>query len=196
MKWRHAKKISPWTSIFLSAESEYTDWRGKVEQSKGQSCDGSWESLVYGCQDEKYRRATFDIIPCAVVTSLETDAFMAIVACIDMMVRGNPARGREEGTQGSVAILRRQTSKVVYPKILIQGILFNGKLKNRDWTLRRDTPEILRMHLVQSWIFEKKVIWGPYSKKKKKGEPRERNPCALDFVDQPPKETSLREDFF
>ena len=37
------------------------------------------------------------IIPCVVVTSLETDAFMAIVADIDMlMVRRNPARGREK----------------------------------------------------------------------------------------------------
>ena len=60
------------------------------------------------------------------------------------------------------------------------------------WTLRRDTPEILRMHLVQSWIFEKK---GNLVTLSKEGEPRERNPCALDFVDQPPKETPLREDF-
>ena len=42
-------------------------------------------------------------------------------------------------------------------------------------------------------FLKKKVIWGPYSKK---GEPRERNPCPLDFVDQPPKETSLQEVFF
>ena len=37
------------------------------------------------------------ILLCVVVTSLETDAFMAIVACIDMLtVKGNPARGREQ----------------------------------------------------------------------------------------------------
>ena len=54
-----------------------------------------------------------DIIPCAVVTSLETDAFMAIVAYYDMLtVRGNPARGREAGTQGSVAILTERQKNV------------------------------------------------------------------------------------
>ena len=51
-----------------------------------------------------------DIIPCVVVTSLETDAFMAIVAYFDMLtVKGNPARVRkDEGTQGSVAILKKK----------------------------------------------------------------------------------------
>ena len=93
---------------------------------------------------------------CVVVTSLETDAFMAIVACFDMLiVRENPARGRKEGTQGSVAILKEKTSKVVYLKTQIQWILFYGKLENWDWTLRRDTPEILRMHLVQNRIRER-----------------------------------------
>ena len=38
-----------------------------------------------------------DIIPCVVVTSLETDAFMAIVAHFDMlMVTRSPARGRRK----------------------------------------------------------------------------------------------------
>ena len=43
-------------------------------------------------------------------TSLETDAFVSFVACIDMLlVRSNlSARSRKEGTQGAVAILRRE----------------------------------------------------------------------------------------
>ena len=50
-----------------------------------------------------------DIIPCVVVTSLETDEFMAIVAFVDkLMVRATSARGRKEGTQGAVAVLRRK----------------------------------------------------------------------------------------
>ena len=59
-----------------------------------------------------------DIIPCVVVTSLETDAFMAIVSYVDkLVVRATSARGREDGTQGSVAILKeKKTSKVVYLK--------------------------------------------------------------------------------
>ena len=50
-----------------------------------------------------------DIIPCVVVASLEKDALMAIVACNDkLMVRVTSARGRQEGTQGAVAILRKR----------------------------------------------------------------------------------------
>ena len=33
------KKISPWASILFSTESEETDWRERLVQSKGQSCD-------------------------------------------------------------------------------------------------------------------------------------------------------------
>ena len=43
------------------------------------------ENPVYGGQDEKDRRVIIDIIPYVVVTSLETDAFMAIVAYINML---------------------------------------------------------------------------------------------------------------
>ena len=35
------KKILPRTSILFSTESEGTDWRGKLKQSNGQSCDWS-----------------------------------------------------------------------------------------------------------------------------------------------------------
>ena len=57
----------------------------------------------------------------------------------------------EEGTQGAVASLKeKKKSKVVYLKTQIQWVLFYGKLKNWDWTLRRNTPEILRMHLVRN----------------------------------------------
>ena len=50
-----------------------------------------------------------DIIPCVVLTSLETDAFNAIVAYVDkLMVRATSARGQEEGTRGSVALLKVQ----------------------------------------------------------------------------------------
>ena len=91
-----------------------------------------------------------------------------------LMVRATSARGRKEGTQGSVAILKEKTSKVVYFKTQIQWRLFHGKLKNWDWTLRRDTPEILRMHLVRNWIRERKRQSGGISQK---GQPHERNPC-------------------
>ena len=61
-------------------------------------------------QDEKDRHVIFDILPCVVVASLETDAFVVIAANIDMlMVRSNlSAKSRNEGTQGAVAILREK----------------------------------------------------------------------------------------
>ena len=45
-----------------------------------------------------------DIIPCVAVTSLETDAFMAFVACIDMLMVGRnlSARSKKERTHGAV----------------------------------------------------------------------------------------------
>ena len=38
------------------------------------------KSLVSGGQDVQYRRVIFDILPCIVITSLETGAFMAATA--------------------------------------------------------------------------------------------------------------------
>ena len=78
-------------------------------------------------------------------------------------------------------------AKVVYLKTRRQWILFYRKLKNWDWTLRRDTPEILRMHLVQNWIRGTKGQSGGIIQK---GEPHERNPCVPDFGERPPEETS------
>ena len=48
---------------------------------------GAKKIFVYGWQDEKDRRVTIDIIPCVVVTSLETDAFVAIVAYFEVEKR-------------------------------------------------------------------------------------------------------------
>ena len=48
-------------------------------------------------QNVKGCHAFFDILPCVVITSLDTDAFMTIIASIDMlMVRKNPAREVEK----------------------------------------------------------------------------------------------------
>ena len=83
--------------MLFSTESEETDWRKKIEQSKGQSCDWSWKFFVHSGQDEKYRRVIINITPCVVVTSLETNAFMAIFAYIDkLMVLATSALGREK----------------------------------------------------------------------------------------------------
>ena len=57
-----------------------------------------------------------DIIPCVLVTSLDTDAFMSIVAYVDkLMVRATSARGRKESSQGAVATLRRKKKRLRLP---------------------------------------------------------------------------------
>ena len=62
--------------------------------------------------------------------------------CLMLMVRRNPARGREKKVLKEQLLFQgeKKRSKVVYVKTQIQWILFYGKLKNWDWTLRRDTP--------------------------------------------------------
>ena len=50
-----------------------------------------------GEQNEKYRHVIFGTLPCVVITSLKADAFMAVIACFDMlMVRRSPERGRRK----------------------------------------------------------------------------------------------------
>ena len=66
-----------------------------------------------------------------------------------------------------VRLWEEKTSKVVYLKTQIQRILFHGKWKNWDWTLRRDTPW-------NSWDAsgtnqnsgKKRAIWTNYPKRR------------------------------
>ena len=78
-----------------------------------------FKSLVYGRQDEKDGHVIIGIIPCVVVTNLETDAFVAFDAYIDMlMVRSNlSARSRKEGTEGAVSFLSEKK---------VQGCVFQN----------------------------------------------------------------------
>ena len=55
-------------------------------------------------QDVKDRRVIFGILPCVVITGLETDASMAIIACIHMLM----VRSKSESAQGAVAILKEK----------------------------------------------------------------------------------------
>ena len=188
MKWRCARN----SHLGAKHTLQYRKWKTQTDEKslnslKPRPTTRAGKSLVCCVQDEKYRRVIVDIIPCVVVTSLETD--VAIVAYFDMLtVRSNlSARSRKEGTQGAVAILRKK-SKVVYLKTQIRWILCYGKLKNWDWTLLRDTPEILRMHLVQIWTRERKWQSGGIIQK---GEPHERNPCAPGSEEQPPEENLM-----
>ena len=134
------KKFSPEASILFSTESEihrltvkaWTVWRPVLRLKL--------KIPVFGWQDEKDHRVFINIIPCVVVTSLETDAFMAIVACIDeLMVRATSARGRKKVFKEQLLFWDEKKKR---PSLCISKFSAN-ELKNWDWTLRRDTPEIL-----------------------------------------------------
>ena len=143
------KKISPRARVLFSTESEDTDWREKLEQSKGQFCDWSSKSHVYGGQDEKDRRLILEIVPYVVVTSLETEAFMAVVAYFDMLtVDGNPARVRKK------KVLKLWEEKKG-PRLCISKISSNELCSTESWRIGTERSfgtrhEILRMHLVQN----------------------------------------------
>ena len=120
------------------------------------------------------------INPCVVVTSLETDAFVAFVAFFDMlMVRSNlSARSRKEGTQGAVAFLREKK---------VQGCV-SQKSDPMNSFLRKVEELGLNASAGHTWNSQdapgtqfhsgkKGAIWRNYLKK---GKPHERNPCAPD----------------
>ena len=84
------------------ASSSVPTERGQTDVKSSKSLEASPATRVkipcpWRRQDVEDRRVIFDILPCVVVTSLETGASTAIAACIDMlMVRRNPARGRRK----------------------------------------------------------------------------------------------------
>ena len=177
---------------------QYRKWKTqtdgkKLEQSKGQSCDKSWKFLVYGGQDEKHRRVIINIIPCVVVTSLETDAFMAIVAYIDVLkVRRNlSARSRQEGTQGTVAVLKTKR-----PRSCISRLGSNEYCSVESW--RIGIERFCGTHLKFSGCIWYKIEFGKgkgnLEALSRKGELHERNFCALGFEGQPREETSRQAD--
>ena len=79
----------------------------------------------------------------------------------------------------------------MYLKTQIQRIVFCGKLKNWDWTLRRETPEISQDAPGKNWIREGKRQPGGIIQK---GEPHEWDPCAPRSEEQPPEGTSWEAD--
>ena len=104
-------------------------------------------------QDVKDRRVIFDILPCVVITSLETGAFVVIIACVDMlMVIRNPARSqRKKVTQGAVAILRQKKS----PRLCISTFRSKEVYSVVSWgngieRIGGTHHKILRTHVVRN----------------------------------------------
>ena len=85
--------------------------------------------------DAKDRRLIIDTLPYVVITSLETGASVATIACIDMlMVRRDPAGGRRVRVLKEQLLFSKNTkrSKVVFLKNQFQRSLFFRKLCKRD----------------------------------------------------------------
>ena len=179
-------KFSPRASILFSTESEETDWREKLEQCEGQSCDWSLKSLVFSGQDEKDLRVIVDIIPCVVVTCLETDAFMAIVAYFDIQtVKGNPARVRKEEVTSRISCYCEwKTSQ----RLCISRLGSNEFYSTESWRTGIERfggthQIILRMHLVQNWIRDYPKRWTSWAKS-----------LRAQFWEETPEETSRQAD--
>ena len=79
--------------------------------------------LVYGGQDEKDRRVIIDIIPSVVVTSLETDAFVAIRCLFP--------HAESERTQGSVVILKEKKRS----RLCISRLRSNEFYSSASWRI-------------------------------------------------------------
>ena len=180
--WETQKDLA-WNKDPLQCQKWRNRLTKKLEESNGQSCDKSWKFLVCGWQDEKDRHVITGIIPCVVVTSLETDAFVAFVAYIDMlMVRSNfSAVARKEGTQGTVAPLKKKKKNV-------QGCApHNSDPMNS--VLRKAGELGLNASAGHTWNSQDATGTKLNSGKEKgnleavsqKGEPRGQNPCAPGF---------------
>ena len=126
---------------------------------------GVKKSLFIESDMQKDRRVIIGILPCVVLTSLETDALMAVVAFFDMlMVRRDLPRGREKNVLKKQLLFWREKKN---PRLCISKLRSNEfysteSWRNWDWTLRRDTIEILRMQLGTELKFEKR--WPSWAK--------------------------------
>ena len=99
---------------------------------------------------------------------------------------------KEEGTQGAVAIMRKKKR----PRLCIWRLRSNEFFSTESWRIGIERfggthHEILGMHLVRIKIRERK---GQSEWIIQKGEPHERNPCALSFEERTLEETSRQAD--
>ena len=155
---------------------------------------GAKKTLVYERQDEKDHREIIGIIPCVVVTSLETDAFVAPIAYFDMlMVRRNRERARERKVlKEQLLFWGKKRSKVVYLKTQIQWILFFRKA--REIGLNASAGHTMKFSGCTWYETKNSERKGQSGGSIQKGEPHERNPCASSFEERTLEETSRQED--
>ena len=156
--WDHAersggrKEISPRARILFSTESEDTDWREKTQTVWRPVLRlklkipclwwARWKRSSCNCRHHPVCRGFKSRNRCiyGVANLWRADG------------EKKPQREVEKRrcSRSSCFSEGKKKSEVVHLTTQIQWILLCGKLENWDWTLRRDTPENLRMHLVRN----------------------------------------------
>ena len=95
-----------------------------------------------------------NIIPCVVVTSLETDAFMAIVACFDMLTVTEAQREfekKKEGAQGaSCCSEKKKRARLCISRLRSNEFFSTECCRIGIERFGGTHQKILRMHLVQN----------------------------------------------
>ena len=173
-------------SILFSTESEETDWRKSLNSQKASPATKAKNSLVVVGKMNK------------IVVRPPTSSRVSWLQVWKQMHLWMSLRMSTSWWWKETKVLKDQllfwkkkTSKVVYLKTQIQSILFYGRLKNWDWTLRRDTPEILRMHLVQNLNSGKKRTLWWYNPKRRTSWAKS---LRAQFWEETPEETSRQAD--
>ena len=174
------QEILTWSKHPLQYRKCNTHWRKSLNSLKASPVTKAEHSLSIAGKMKKYRRVI-------VVTSLETDAFMAIVSHIDMLkMRATSARGREEGTQEAVAI---QTEDKVQGCVSQDSAPMNSILRKvGELGLNASAG-----HTRNSWDASGTKLNGQSGGIIQKSEPHERYPCAPSSEEQP-EETSRQAD--
>ena len=181
MKWRCARNSHPEASILFVTESERHRLTEKAWTVRKASLATNARWKISSCD---YRHHPV----CRGYKSGNRCIHGSRCLCRQADGKSKPsARSKDKYSRISCDPERKKKRPRLCIKTQRQWILFYGKFKILDWTRRRGTPEILRMHLVQSWIREIKNQSGGIIQK---GEPHERNPCAPGFEEQPFEETS------
>ena len=152
------KKFSPRTSVLFSTESEETDWRKSLNSLKASLATKLKKSLSVAGKMKK------------IVVSLSTSSFVSWLQVWKQMHSwlwlpiSTSWRWKETQREFEKKKVLKDQLPFWKKKKNVKDCVsqnsdpmsstFHGKLKNWDWTLRRDTAEILRMHLVHYWIRE------------------------------------------
>ena len=145
-------------------------------------------------QDVENRRVIIGILPCVVITSLETGASMAVINCLCLHADGEEKpskRSKSESTPGAIAILKEKkvqgwVSQNSAPKKSILRKAGQTRLN----ASAKHAIDFLGCTWCEVQIRERK---GPSRGVNQKGEPQ-RNHCAPMFEERTPEETSREEE--